>query len=589
VKIRLARLLQQPDPPAVKWSGSWRATGVLALFAAFFFGLNVYSYTRTSATYDEPINLTSGYVMLKYHDFRFSPDHVPFLRMWAALPLAFSPRLSFDTNVLQNVDLTGWVLQRHLAVAEHDFLYRLNDADRLRYSARFMMTLLGVLLGILVFSWARELFGFGPAVVALCLYTLEPNTLAHSCLITADSGLGCFVFGAAYFLWRTARCLSPGNLSGLSLFTALALASKFWGLLLLLIIPLCLLIRVADPTPWPCRIRGVRDLVSPVVKIQAALIVFLVVLALGCFGIWSAYDFHYRPAPAPADTFHFDQTDYVLKRVPQLAGLIRRLDRTRLLPNAYTQGFLYGCATLRDRKCYLNGNIKRGGCWYYFPEAFLIKTPVTLLLLLVAGTALWWVRWRTSWRDAVFLFLPPSIFFAVVMWGSINIGLRYVLLVYPFVALIATRVIVECLKSRRLSWAAPAAVLLAATELSLVYPHCLSCFNCLAGGPDRGYYYLVDSNLDWGQDLKGLKPWMDRHGIDHINLSYFGSADPAYYHINQTCLLDPPYAEGLAQPARLPGYVAMSATCLVTCPPLLQQKPVAVIGHSIYIFWVDDK
>ena len=78
----------------MKWLGQWRVTVTLSLFAAVFIGLEVYSYTRTSATFDEPINLTSGYVMLKYHDYRFSPDHVPFLRMWAAIPLVLMQNVS---------------------------------------------------------------------------------------------------------------------------------------------------------------------------------------------------------------------------------------------------------------------------------------------------------------------------------------------------------------------------------------------------------------------------------------------------------------------------------------------------------------
>src|SRR5882724_6604469 len=97
-----------------------------------------------------------------------------------------------------------------------------NDADRLLYLARFMIVLLGVLLGVLLFCWTHERFGFWPAIIVLGLYTIEPNLLAHARLVTTDFGVTCFAFGTMYFLWRTARLLSAANLCGLAGFFVLA-------------------------------------------------------------------------------------------------------------------------------------------------------------------------------------------------------------------------------------------------------------------------------------------------------------------------------------------------------------------------------
>jgi hypothetical protein len=570
----------------MKWLGQWRMAVTLTLFAVVFIGLSVYSYTRTSATVDEPINLTSGYVMLKYHDYRFSPDHVPFLRMWAAIPLVCMRNVSFDPHVISETDSHDWVFHHQFDVSRA-FLYQWNDADRLLYASRFMMTLLGVALGGLVFCWARELFGYWPAVAALSLYTLEPNTLAHSCLITADSGLACFVFGTAYFLWRTARRLSPGNLIGLSAFTALALVSKFWGLLLLPMIPLCLASHLAGQACWPCRIGTLRELVSISTQTWAIIAVSLIVLLTGYLGIWATYDFRYRPAADGSEQFHFEKMAFAQQRVPELAIRASWLDRTHLLPNAYTQGFLFGSGALSNREVFLNGKINHQGWWYYFPEAFLIKTPVSLLLLLLAGAALWFWQMRTTWRDGFFIFLPPLVFFAVAMYGHVNIGLRYVVLVYPFVALIAAKAIAECLKFRLL-WVPAAAVIIAACELAWVYPHCLAYFNCLVGGPAYGYRYLTDSNLDWGQDLKGLKQWMDKNGVEHINLYYFGTAAPGYYRINYTDLCNHShFVPSQTSRPQFPGYVAVSSTYLRNLQSLWGHKPSAMIGYSIFVFWVD--
>ena len=138
-----------------------------------------------------------------------------------------------------------------------------------------------------------------------------------------------------------------------------------------------------------------------------------------------------------------------------------------------------------------------------------------------------------------------------------------------------------------------------------IFPHYLAYFNELIGGPGQGYKYLVDSNLDWGQDLKGLKRYMDAHGIARVWLSYFGSASPDYYGITYDYL--PSYVllnssnvyEELLRLDKLPplrGTVAISATNLqgVLLPFLgvnkdyfafyRSQTPVANIGYSIFIY-----
>ena len=118
------------------------------------------------------------------------------------------------------------------------------------------------------------------------------------------------------------------------------------------------------------------------------------------------------------------------------------------------------------------------------------------------------------------------------------------------------------------------------------------------GGARHGSEYLVDSNLDWGQGLKLLGRWMKDHQVHHVNLSYFGNGDPAYYGIEYTPLPGQSFLHGEPISAiRLPGYVAISATNLRGAylndferklyAPLRERKPVAVLGYSIYVYWVE--
>ena len=135
-------------------------------------------------------------------------------------------------------------------------------------------------------------------------------------------------------------------------------------------------------------------------------------------------------------------------------------------------------------------------------------------------------------------------------------------------------------------------------ELARVYPHYLAFFNQFVGGPRHGYQYLEDFEPGLGQDLKPLKRWMDRNHVAHINLAYFGTADPAYYGMQCTYLPGSPFFEDpLVRGPLLPGYVAVSTTILEgvwfdelarkSYKPLLERQPRAVIGYSIGVYWVD--
>ena len=140
------------------------------------------------------------------------------------------------------------------------------------------------------------------------------------------------------------------------------------------------------------------------------------------------------------------------------------------------------------------------------------------------------------------------------------------------------------------------------------YPHYLSYFNELAGGAENGHRVLLDSNLDWGQDLKGLKRWMDANGVERIKLLYFGYVDPEYYGIaavypsgNRWLKYDPPATRRPDEPR----YVAISANTLFgsrlfldpddsqrsrsedLVRDLRSKRPVAIIGHSIYVYRMD--
>jgi hypothetical protein len=292
----------------------------------------------------------------------------------------------------------------------------------------------------------------------------------------------------------------------------------------------------------------------------------------------------------------------------------------KLLPQSWLYGFLYTYATTRNRESFLLGATNRSGWWYYFPLAVLFKTPVVTLLLAfgVGGVALakWLARQRTidesdhtpgvadAWTAAC-LIIPPGVILLSAMTSNVDIGLRHVLAIYPFLY-IGVGVAIARFWPRIAGWHAVAAGVLAfglTAETALAYPDYLPFFNVVARhlpGARDGLHLLGDSNLDWGQDLPLLAQWAAEHRDQPLFLSYFGMADPQAYGIRYQNL---PSGYRWGPPPGVldhPGYIAVSATNLQGMyngdlyKPIREDQPlppnypparlITILGGSIYVY-----
>src|SRR5262249_38555706 len=159
---------------------------------------------------------------------------------------------------------------------------------------------------------------------------------------------------------------------------------------------------------------------------------------------------------------------------------------------------------------YFLGEYSRTGWLAYFPVAFLIKTPLPSVVLILASLVLFRAGKPLRLREALFLLLPVVVFLALMIPAKIYIGVRYLVPIYPVLFVCASRL--AALSFPR-PWLAPALlgvpVLLTAVSALRSAPHQMAYFSEVIGGPDRGDRYLADTNIDWGQDLKGLKEYMD--------------------------------------------------------------------------------
>lgn len=561
----------------------------LLAFAVVFAALAVFAYTQKSATVDEPIHLTAGYAALAAGDYRVETTHPPFIRMWAALPLLFMRDVQLDTSVIDRTAPAAWQSGSTAFDFSTKFLYVDNDADRLLNAARFMIVIWGVVLGGLVFSWAYEWLGFTAAAWALVLYTLSPNLAAHTSLVTTDAGITCFIFGTIYLLWRTSRRLSPLNLAGLSVFFALAIVTKFSALIL-------------GPMVLALLVVAVRRRTAVTARAAAGILVLLTVVSIAA--VWTIHGFRYAPSDSPSWLLHLEAMP-LARTVPAVASVTAWIDRHHLLPNAFTEGFLiFAQSMLPPNHTFLAGAYSDEGWWYYLPVAFLIKTPIALIALFATGTMVFVRRRRELlWINEAFIAVPIGIYLAVSVSNTYQGGIRHLLPLYPFFLLIGAAGAMVLARGRAGRIALGGLTVFGVAVAADVYPHTLTFFNRLVGGPGHGHKYLADSNIDWGQGLKPLKAWMDRESVAHVGLAYFGTADPDYYDIAHTTLpaatpgLDLPSISRMWTEPRLPGYVAVSATVLTGVyldPPwqlfyrgLRAMRPTAVIGNSIFVYWLD--
>lgn len=537
------------------------------------------SMREKSPTFDEVAHLPAGYTHLTRGDYRLVPEQPPLVKALAALPL-------LGMHVRVPDEDAAWARRRHYEFGRR-FLFEWNEGQRLITAGRHVIVALSVLLlGLLTWcAWSR----FGPAVGALSLYlgALHPDLLAHGQLVTTDVPVTLLMFASLLHFERLLARPSPREAILGGLLLGCALATKFSSLIL---VPLLAALAAAAALASPRAERGRRALRA------AGLLAAIVLLAP--LVIWAAYGFHAHVTPEPAvnEAFTLDHERPANELLFRGALLAQRL---RLLPDAYLFGLLRFAHHSERRRSFLLGELSDEGWWYYFPVTLALKTPLPLLILIAAALALALRDWRRHAREA-WLWLPPAAYLAVSMSRSLNIGHRHLLPMLPFVAIAGARAAVALWRRGGRVARAATVLLLAWYGLSVIriHPHYLAYFHELIG-PENGHRYLVDSNLDWGQDLPGLKAYMDLHGIPSLKLSYFGTAEPRYYGIRCERLPGyppPPETIKAVDPGDL---VAVSATNLqgvyLTDDPdaerlmrrLRRQQPIASIGYSILIYRAD--
>jgi hypothetical protein len=540
----------------------WLALAVFAVLACT-------SMARKSATYDEPILLVSGARFLRTFDPALNAENPPLLKALFALPTLAAE------HYRTAVDIDAGLRYSYSMGDEFEFANQVLFSDpahrRMLFCCRLLSVALAACLGLALYAVCRARWSAAVAVGVLWLYALCPNVLAHAQLLTPDLGCAFFVFLTAvclYQLLATARW-RWAVLLGLAL--GGALLTKFTAVLLLpcIVLQTALVLALGPRQPWRRLLPG-----------------FVVAGVVALTLLNAAYGGRGTPTVLAGARYHSP----LVQRLQALPGLSRL---PLPVPEAYVRGFDIvafnnqpGFPNIFLGKLYPQG----GRWWFYYLVALATKTPIPFLALVFTGLALCVRRGRAGAAELAFFAVIPVVFlliFSLVAYRQL--GLRYILPLWPFFLLSAGVAIAAALRlwptlrsvptaGRRLGLVAAAWY---ALSCLLIYPDFLSYYNEWAGGPKRGWRILVESNLDWGQDLPALAAWQRRHHDPAMFVLYYGSAPPAAYGVQVQ-----PW--GTLPP---PPFIAISATNLFMAQeaPLVRYlrdrcEPLDYAGRSILIY-----
>lgn len=585
-----------------------------------------------SPTFDETGYLPSGICHWKHGRFALGNVNPPLVRLVAALPV-MAAGTNFDWD---RVGIDEW----GFFALGHEFISANGERAMWLYTLGRWACIPFSLVGAwAAWRWASELYGKRAGLLALVLWCVCPNILGHGQLLTPDVAAAGLGLAAAWRFWHWLRSDSwdEALLAGLVLGLA-ELARPTWIVLFLLWPAIWLGRKVARFVVWR------PDTVGPGTKRPASgwrsfgqltVLMFVAINVLnlgygfeGSFTRLGEFNFCSRLLTDKQESQlknRFAGTIWGQIPVPLPAEYVNGLDRSR----SYLE---FGI------RSYLRGTWKDRGWWYYYLYGLAIKVPLGTWLLGLGATVLWlralWRRrkapevsglepasmassseWAADWLAAAVLAAPAAALLVLVSSQTgYNHHVRYAMPVLGFGFVWAARVAeplsgagTSALAKRRYIRNAIVIGLAAWAAASSLwyYPHSMSYFNELVGGPAHGARHLLDSNIDWGQDLLFLRDWLRKHPeAKPLKLAFFGNFDPRVVGIEFS---NPPFAEGLEPGYRPPpGWYAVSVNFVFGyshsmsdghggwkyVPPgayvyFQQLRPVARCGWSIYVYHVE--
>lgn len=576
---------------------------LVVILAAFLF-LDLALLERRSMLVDDTIHIPSGYSYLKTHDFRLNEEHPPFIKVLSAIGLEHvQPELPLDSE--------GWSKAEGLGDPDdgtdtfcRDFFHRnANKFEQIIYWARLPVIFVPVLLAIVVWIFAKSIFGDLAALLSVFFLLSEPNIIANSTFVQDDlsAALAVVCFTLALRAYFIKPAFGRALLLGLAIAFALLVKHSLAVLVPVTIVLLTahMVWRRARYKEHPCRYIGLGLIVLG--------FAYLVFIAGYLFDVSFMDD---DEAAFISEWLNLDWSD-------TFQNLLTH--QPLMLPKYY----LYGMDLVMDdvqngRPAFLLGDVSQKGWWYYFPAAFVLKTTIPFLLLTVTGLAQTiWETIRRRWLAGLYILVPPLGYMAMSMTSHLDIGVRHLMPVFPFFAVMGAGSVTAFLDVERLKRWHLAKILVGLLIISIgwtvitTFPDYTTYFSPLAGGSANGWKLLSDSNVETGQDVKALAAFLKERGENQVEGSFVGSGYIEYYGVENCdipCSADQDEDNAdtdevdnteandnsESETEQQPNYVAIGAWYFEEIDVTPEQKavidryrstqPEAVIGNAIFVF-----
>lgn len=470
----------------------------ILLFAAFAFQL-VYHAVRTSATVDEPFHILAGHRHWQCGDFGINPEHPPLLKLLATAPLNF-----------RQLSEPPWECGSKFTPKFDGFSYGStfiveNGIDRVVITTRLVASLMSLLLALLVFLAAWEMFGRWEALTALAIVAFEPSLIAFGSLVLTDMAISATAFGAVYALYRFGKFQTWPRFLLAAFSIGLMLAAKhsaviFVGILFALLIADAVLFRRSS-------IRLHHRVIRQVATFAGMVLIGLVIL-------WSFYGFRYRPIPnktAPT----ISVADYIKEngRPESVKSFSARateaISHIHLFPEAYVLG-MADVIAWGSRNTVIFGRNYPTGRWFWFPVALTVKTNIALLFLFPLGLIFLCLS-REKWREGLFLLVPALVFLIFASTSDFTNSVRHILPIFGFLIVLSSAgAIWFCRKFNGLRYGLVALLVFNGAAALRTAPNYLAFANDLWGGYENTHRIFIS---DMGQNMKLVSEYLSRENI----------------------------------------------------------------------------
>jgi len=561
-----------------------------------------------SLVVDEVPHIGAGYSYLAKQDMRLNPEHPPLAKDLVTLPLMFLPldKSIFETDPWQGLDANRnqWEFGRYLIYNSG------NDANVITRLAKLPMLIFFILAAVLIFKWSHRLYGKLGAALALVLFSFSPLILAHARIVGTDIAALFGVVLASYYFLAYLRKRGAAEFVFSVLALGVALLAKFSTFLLL---PFFLVLAIVYAAA-----NGQKIIKSVATALLICITAFIAVV----WPVYFAHTYNYPAERQHSDTV-FRLQSYKKTVITETVVWVSDKPVLRALGH-----YFFGLALTNIRisspsnPVYFLGKVSTVGRKAYFPVVYFIKEPlawwglVAIAMIAIATRVKSFKLKVSSLMKRHFeefaMLSWVGLYWTISIYSKTNIGLRHLLPVYPFTIMLASgqlSKIVERLKFKVKSGSSNFLLftfyfLLVSLlgwyvwESISIYPYYLTYFNQTVGGPQGGYRYVVDSNLDWGQDLKRLAQWREKNNIGKIYLDYFGWADQQYYLKHDWNWIVSGRFKSVADFLRenpQGGYLVVSANYYMNSRGdadksyawLDAYKPITIIGNSIFVWYLE--